>query len=107
MVQLGWQGCDGREFCVDLAKAGCKVVAAACRIDRLKSLCDQINQFTSPTPSPSSMVDSRVGNSPRAVAVELDVTVDGGTIDVSVQKAWDAFGVIDALANNAGVRVKI
>ncbi|CAK9188531.1 unnamed protein product [Ilex paraguariensis] len=93
----------GREFCIDLAKGGCKVVAAACRIDRLKSLCDQINQFNSPSPRPT-MVDSRVGNSPRAVAVELDVTADGSTIEASVQKAWDSFGHIDALVNNAGVR---
>ncbi|CAK9188530.1 unnamed protein product [Ilex paraguariensis] len=96
----------GREFSVDLAMAGCKVVAAARRIGQLKSLCDQINQFTPARPSPT-MVDSRVGNSPRAVAVELDVTADGGSIEASVQKAWDAFGHIDALVNNAGVRGNI
>ncbi|GFQ05851.1 3-oxoacyl-[acyl-carrier-protein] reductase fabg [Phtheirospermum japonicum] len=46
----------GRGFCLDLAKAGCRIVAAARRMDRLQS------------------------------------------------KAWDAFGRIDALINNAGVR---
>ncbi|EEF45108.1 3-oxoacyl-[acyl-carrier-protein] reductase FabG [Ricinus communis] len=83
----------GREFCLDLAKAGCKILAAARRIDRLKSLCDEINQLPN-TP----------GAGPRAVAIELDVCADGPTIDKSVQIAWDAFGRIDALVNNAGVR---
>ncbi|XP_028761456.1 uncharacterized protein LOC114720033 [Neltuma alba] len=78
----------GRDFCLDLAKAGCKIIALARRVDRLQSLCDHINQS-----SPSE-----------AQAVELDVSADGPTIDKSVQKAWDAFGRIDALINNAGVR---
>ncbi|XP_016470339.1 uncharacterized protein LOC107792616 [Nicotiana tabacum] len=83
----------GREFCLDLARAGCKVVAAARRADRLKSLCDEINIMAS---SNTNLV--------RAVAIELDVTADGPTIEASVKKAWDAFGYIDALINNAGVR---
>ncbi|KAL6179174.1 hypothetical protein ACLB2K_050690 [Fragaria x ananassa] len=37
-------------------------------------------------------------------AVELDVSADDSSIQKSVQKAWDAFGRIDALINNAGVR---
>lgn len=78
----------GREFCLDLAKAGCRIVAAARRVDRLKSLCDEINK-------PSSI---------RAVAVELDICADGAAIESSVQKAWEAFGRIDVLINNAGVR---
>ncbi|KAJ4845973.1 hypothetical protein Tsubulata_000779 [Turnera subulata] len=85
----------GRDFCLDLAKAGCRVIAAARRADRLKSLCDEINQL--PLPSPSAA-------SPRAVAVELDITADGPTIDKYIQSAWDTFGGIDALVNNAGVR---
>uniref|UniRef100_A0A151SQW2 3-oxoacyl-[acyl-carrier-protein] reductase n=1 Tax=Cajanus cajan TaxID=3821 RepID=A0A151SQW2_CAJCA len=40
----------------------------------------------------------------RAVAVELDVAADGAAIERYVQKAWDAFGHVDALINNAGVR---
>ncbi|PHU06158.1 hypothetical protein BC332_26980 [Capsicum chinense] len=83
----------GREFCLDLARSGCRVVAAARRADRLKSLCDEINTMTS---SNSHVV--------RAVAIELDVTADGTAIEASVKKAWDAFGHIDALINNAGVR---
>ncbi|PHT70779.1 hypothetical protein T459_25883 [Capsicum annuum] len=42
----------------------------------------------------------------RAVAIELDVTADGTTIDASVKKPWDAFGHIDALINNACVRAR-
>lgn len=84
----------GRDFCLDLAKAGCRVVATARRADRLKSLCDEINQLVLPFPS----------DGPRAFAVEMDITADGPTIEKSVQTAWDAFGVIDALVNNAGVR---
>ncbi|KAL5546671.1 hypothetical protein UlMin_006358 [Ulmus minor] len=82
----------GRELCLDLAKAGCFVVAAARRVDRLKSLCDQINLLADGS------------GSVRAVAVELDVCADGATIRNSVGKAWDAFGRVDALVNNAGVR---
>ncbi|MED6204192.1 hypothetical protein PIB30_006948 [Stylosanthes scabra] len=87
----------GRDFCLDLAKSGCRVVAAARRLDRLTSLCDEINQMALPDKSGGVL-------SHRAVAVELDVCADGPTIEESVQKAWDAFGHIDCLINNAGVR---
>ncbi|KAH0723318.1 hypothetical protein KY289_006362 [Solanum tuberosum] len=76
-----------------LARSGCRVVAGARRGDRLKSLCDEINTMAS---SNSHLV--------RAMAIELDVTADGTTIEASIKKAWDAFGHIDALINNAGVR---
>lgn len=88
----------GREFCLDLAKAGCRIVAAARRVDRLVSLCNEINQLALPSSSASEP------RSVRAVAVELDVCADGPTIERCVNKAWDAFGRIDALVNNAGVR---
>ncbi|KAK4355037.1 hypothetical protein RND71_027231 [Anisodus tanguticus] len=78
----------GLELSLHLAKAGCRVIAAARRVDRLKSLCDQINS----------------DGSRRAIAVELDVTANGDTIEAVVQIAWDAFGCIDTLVNNAGVR---
>ncbi|KAK7393064.1 hypothetical protein VNO78_21516 [Psophocarpus tetragonolobus] len=83
----------GRDFCMDLAKAGCYVVAAARRLDRLDSLCREINRV-----SPSA------AGSRRAVAVELDIAADGASIDKAVEKAWHAFGRIDSLINNAGVR---
>ena len=82
---IGW------DFCIDLA---------ARRMDRLKSLCDEINQLAL---SSSSTSEAQTG-SPRAAAVELDVGADGSTIDKSVQKAWEVFGHIDPLINNAGVR---
>ncbi|KAI3908006.1 hypothetical protein MKW98_003651 [Papaver atlanticum] len=84
----------GREFCLDLAKAGCKIVAAARRIDRLKSLCEEINQLNN-----EGIL--------AAVAVELDLSATGDVIDSSVQKAWDSFGTIDALVNNAGIRGEV
>ncbi|XP_074297164.1 uncharacterized protein LOC141627854 [Silene latifolia] len=85
----------GHDFCLDLAESGCRIIAAARRTDRLKSLCDQINAHT-PEDSGACGV--------RAVAIELDVMADGRSIDVSVQKGWDAFGRVDALVNNAGLR---
>lgn len=92
----------GKDVCLDLAKAGCRILAAARRVDRLKSLCDEINQMSLSFPTSSSTTE--VDTQPRAVAVELDVSADGNTIDKCIQKAWDAFGGIDALVNNAGVR---
>ncbi|KAM3189626.1 hypothetical protein ACQJBY_068115 [Aegilops geniculata] len=83
----------GRDFCLDLARAGCRVVAAARRTDRLRSLCDEIN----------ASADAAASH-PRAVAVELDVAAGGSAVEAAVQRAWDAFGRIDVLINNAGLR---
>ena len=88
----------GRDFCLDLARAGCRVVLAARRVDRLRSLCDEINGMA----PPAALADG--GGSLRAVAVELDIAADGPVVDSYVQKAWDAFGHVDALINNAGIR---
>ncbi|GLT88080.1 hypothetical protein SLE2022_061200 [Rubroshorea leprosula] len=88
----------GREFSLDLAKAGCRIIAAARRVDRLRELCDEINRLAFHSFEPESTVGRR------AVALELDVCADSATIERSVQQAWDAFGRIDALINNAGVR---
>ena len=52
----------GLGFCLDLAKAGCKIIATARRVNRLQSLCHKINHLSSSSSS----------SSPRAVAVELD-----------------------------------
>ncbi|EOA32531.1 hypothetical protein CARUB_v10015813mg, partial [Capsella rubella] len=74
----------------DLGKAGCKIVAAVRRVDRLKSLCSEINSF-----NPRGI---------QAAALELDVSSDAATIQKAVKEAWEIFGKIDALINNAGFR---
>ncbi|CAH8389701.1 unnamed protein product [Eruca vesicaria subsp. sativa] len=80
----------GREICLDLAKSGCKIIAAARRLDRLHSLCSQINTFTK-----------------LAAPLELDVSSDSSTIQNAVKQAWSIFGHIDVLINNAGIRGKV
>ncbi|KAF3782532.1 3-oxoacyl-[acyl-carrier-protein] reductase [Nymphaea thermarum] len=86
----------GREFCLDLAKAGCDVVAAARRTTLLQSLCDEINAMRD---RPGSG-----GRTGRAVAVQLDVSAEETAVEEAVRKAWAVFGRIDVLLNNAGVR---
>jgi len=93
----------GREFCLDLSKAGCRIIAAARRIDRLKSLCDEINGISSNSSNESTVSSQEL----RAVAIELDVSANGASIEAAVQKAWNAFGRIDVLVNNAGIRGEI
>ncbi|KAG7627512.1 Short-chain dehydrogenase/reductase SDR [Arabidopsis thaliana x Arabidopsis arenosa] len=80
----------GREICLDLGKAGCKIIAVARRVDRLNSLCSEINSSSS--------------TGIQAAALKLDVTSDAATIQKVVQGAWGIFGKIDALINNAGIR---
>ncbi|KAK1391647.1 3-oxoacyl-[acyl-carrier-protein] reductase [Heracleum sosnowskyi] len=82
----------GWDFSINLAKAGCKVIAAARRLDRLRSLCQLINNFQS-----SSC------NTPLAVPLELDITAHPAVIEAAVQEAWRVFGHIDVLINNAGI----
>ncbi|MFS7904278.1 putative 3-oxoacyl-[acyl-carrier-protein] reductase [Helianthus anomalus] len=89
---LGW------EFCIDLAKSGCRIIASARRTNRLKVLCDQINNL--------DVRDNEIETGNHrilVVPVELDVSANGPTIEASVRKAWDAFGRIDVLINNAGI----
>ncbi|KAJ0246940.1 NAD(P)-binding Rossmann-fold superfamily protein [Hirschfeldia incana] len=78
----------GREICLDLAKSGCKIIAAARRLDRLQSLCSEINKTGTKLAAP----------------LELDVSSDAATIQNAVEQAWRIFGNIDVLINNAGVR---
>nr|GEW41072.1 glucose/ribitol dehydrogenase [Tanacetum cinerariifolium] len=81
----------GKELCLDLARAGCKVIGCARRIDILTLLCDEIN-------GPECEKDGI-----RAFALQLDVSADEDTIKAGVDKAWGVFGRIDALINNAGI----
>lgn len=77
---LGW------EFSLDLAKAGCRIIAVARHTDRLKALCDEINhEFLLTSNSPSQA-------QPRAVAIELDISTSESVIATQVKKAWDVFG---------------
>jgi NAD(P)-dependent dehydrogenase (short-subunit alcohol dehydrogenase family) len=84
-------GASSGIFCLDLVRAGCRVVAATRRVDRLRSLCDEINT-------------SAAADRPNTAAVELNVTAGGSTLEATVQRAWDAFGRIHVLINNAGTR---
>ena len=84
----------GRDLCFDLAPAGCRLILAARRIDQLQSVCNEINH---------QLLSHETKNF-RAVAIELDIAADGSTIEKYVQKAWEAFGHIDVLINNAGIR---
>ncbi|KAI7736894.1 hypothetical protein M8C21_032329 [Ambrosia artemisiifolia] len=88
----------GKEFCLDLARAGCKIIASARRIELLKSLCDEINGMKSSLDGLES--EKAVF---KAFAVQMDVSADEATIEAAVEKAWGAFGHIDALINNAGL----
>ncbi|XP_013610474.1 PREDICTED: 3-oxoacyl-[acyl-carrier-protein] reductase FabG-like [Brassica oleracea var. oleracea] len=80
----------GKEICLDLGKAGCKIIAAARRVDRLNSLCSDINSFCS--------------TGTQAASLKLDVASDAATIRKAVKGAWGIFGKIDVLINNAGIR---
>jgi NADP-dependent 3-hydroxy acid dehydrogenase YdfG len=66
------------------AREGCKVVAAARRIDRLQALVEKIQ--------------SEGGE---AIAVPVDIT-ERADIDNMVQSALDIYGHVDILFNNAG-----
>ncbi|KAH9301771.1 hypothetical protein KI387_013354, partial [Taxus chinensis] len=82
----------GREFALNLARRGWKIVATARRRELLKSLCDQIEEF------------NKNNSSSSAAAVELDVSHNYASVDAAVGAAWQCFGRIDVLINNAGFR---
>ncbi|XP_047333466.1 3-oxoacyl-[acyl-carrier-protein] reductase FabG-like [Impatiens glandulifera] len=89
----------GRGFCLDLANAGCHIIAAARRVDMLNSLCEEIIEINNR--KKELMIITK------AVVVELDVTSEDNVIAEAVQLAWNAFGRIDVLVNNAGIRGSI
>ncbi|XP_051138793.1 uncharacterized protein LOC127256699 [Andrographis paniculata] len=93
---LGW------EFCLDLAEAGCRIIAAARRIDRLHLLCNRINEkFPVTSPTEPSQIQHR------AMAMEFDIATTEKNIESCINKAWDLFGRIDVLINNAGARERL
>ncbi|KAL7593721.1 hypothetical protein Lser_V15G34602 [Lactuca serriola] len=92
----------GRELCIDLAKAGCKIIAAARRTKKLKALCHEINNME--ISNIHANEGEAITHDVLAVALELDISAKGPAIEAVVQKAWAAFGCIHALINNAGFR---
>lgn len=81
------------DLSINLAKAGCKVIATARIVDRLKSLCHLISHQGIPS-----------STAPRAVALDLDIPVEPSAVEAAIQKAWSVFGRINVLINNAGIR---
>ncbi|MCO5600986.1 hypothetical protein L7F22_055103 [Adiantum nelumboides] len=79
----------GRDFCVALARRGCCIIAAARRTDRLLTLLNDITPLQPPL---------------QHVLLPLDVSAGEVEIDAAVEKAWQTFGRIDVLINNAGFR---
>lgn len=75
----------GAHFAKVLASYGARVVVAARREDRLKDLAREI-----------------AANGGESLAVPLDVT-DSGSVAAAFDAAERAFGVVEILANNAGV----
>lgn len=75
----------GETLAIGLADAGAKVVVAARRLDRLKTLVNQIK-----------------GKGGEALAVEMDVT-NRDSVNAAFAKAEQQLGTIDIVINNAGV----
>ncbi|KAL8124140.1 hypothetical protein AgCh_011955 [Apium graveolens] len=78
---------------------GCKVIVAARRMDRLKYLCEQINNSV----DASNQVTGRI----TYASVELNLVGDGEAIKLALEKAWECFGRNDALVDNAGVKSRL
>lgn len=93
----------GREFALSFARRGCNIVATARRTQLLISLCEEIDKLN--TSSPASLEGQSNRRPPvKAMAVELDITQSDAAVDAAVGVAWQCFGRIDVLINNAGFR---
>jgi NAD(P)-dependent dehydrogenase (short-subunit alcohol dehydrogenase family) len=75
----------GHHFAGVLSAAGASVVLGARRVDRIEARVEEL----------------RAGGA-RALGAPLDVR-DGGSIAAFLDAAWEAFGSLDVLVNNAGI----
>ncbi|XP_043717668.1 uncharacterized protein LOC122665578 [Telopea speciosissima] len=97
MMVIGASSGLDREFCLDLAKAGCFIIASNHRKDRLVSLCNEMNQLI----SISSSLDSNSEPRPnRAVVVEFDVRAKELAIDVYVHRTYTGKSDIPSRSEN-------
>ena len=97
----------GRDFCLSLASHRCHVVAAARRTNLLRDLLQQLDQQKPAEEEEEEAEEAEeiAGSRPYHALIELDVSIaEESLLDAAVQKAWDAFGRIDVLVNNAGLR---
>lgn len=89
----------GREFCLSLVRHGCHVIAVARRTQLLETLLQEIASFQ------QSYRDGTLPSAPGEAAVlQMDVSADEPEVDAAVENAWQVFGQIDVLVNNAGFR---
>ncbi|KAG6603300.1 hypothetical protein SDJN03_03909, partial [Cucurbita argyrosperma subsp. sororia] len=71
---------------------------------RLQSLCDEINRLdflvssTSSVPASPRASSMMAVETRREVAVTLDDSANGKSIEKGIRKAWDSFGFIDTLS---------
>lgn len=93
----------GREFALSFARRGCHIVATARRTQLLISLCEEIEKLNNSSPA-SPQGDSNSRPPIKAMAVELDISQSDAAVDAAVGVAWQCFGRIDVLINNAGFR---
>ncbi|QJC80378.1 SDR family oxidoreductase [Pseudomonas umsongensis] len=75
----------GAHFAQVVSGAGAKVVIAARRVERLQALAEQLR-----------------GKGGEVIAVALDVT-SRASVESAFDLAWQTFGVVDVVINNAGV----
>lgn len=77
----------GRDAAIAYAEAGADVVLLARRLERLEELAEEIK---------------KMGRD--VLAIKMDVT-DEETVKAGIQQAYDHFGHLDILLNNAGIAV--
>jgi len=75
----------GHHFAGVLASAGANVVLGARRVDKIEARVDELKQ-----------------GGTRALGLALDVC-DGDSLAAFLDAAWDEFGSLDVLINNAGI----